>query len=36
MNKTKNFTLAIKKLLLIFKNILVLKRLRWRMIIKKM
>ena len=35
MNKTiKKFTLAIKKLL-IFKNILVLKRLKWRMIIKQ-
>ena len=35
MNKTiKTFTLAIKKLL-IFKNILVLKRLKWRMIIKQ-
>ena len=35
MNKTiKTFTLTIKKLL-IFKNILVLKRLKWRMIIKQ-
>ena len=35
MNKTiKKSTLAIKKLL-IFKNILVLKRLKWRMIIKQ-
>ena len=35
MNKTiKTFTLAIKKTV-IFRNILVLKRLKWRMIIKQ-